>query len=150
MILNFYSGNTLAKIVLLTGFIFLGFIILMIIQTFIKKQIISESKFPICHDMVDEYKLCARCVGFYVGFALFTVLLAMKTTIYMDFLRTVGVFPYFVVMLLILLSVPLHGALRRLSIIKSNAFMLHVIGFAFSVSIFLVGNFIIYLLYGSS
>lgn len=150
MTLSFYSGNILSKIVLITGFLFVGFVVLIIVQAFIKREIVSQSKFPICHDMADEYNFCARCKGFYVGAALFGILLAIKNTIYMDFLKAIGPFPYFIVMFLVLISVPVHGALKRLQVIKSSTLVLHIIGFIFSASLFLVGNYIIYLLYGVS
>lgn len=98
--------------------------------------------------MIEEFKLCARCKGFYVGCALFGILLGIKNTIYMDFLRTVGAYPYFVVMFLVLISVPVHGSLRRLKVIESSTIVLHFVGFVFSTSLFLIGNYIVYLLYG--
>lgn len=150
MILSFYSGDILSKIALITGFLFVGFVVLIIVQAFIKKQIISQSKFPICHDMFEEFNVCARCKGFYVGFALFGVMLAIRTTVYMDFLRTIGPYAYLVIMLLVLVSVPIHGSLRRLEVIEGRTLVLHVVGFIFGSSLYLVGNYIVYLLYGLS
>ena len=78
----------------------------------------------------------------------FGTLVAIRNGIYMDLLRLIGAYPYFVVTFLVIVSVPIHGSLRRLKIIKSARF-LHLIGFIFSSSIYLLANLLIFLLYGA-
>ena len=99
--------------------------------------------------MVEEFTICARCRGFYAGFAFFGILLAIKNHIYLDLLNVIGLYPYFILMFLVLISVPVHGALRRLSLIQSNRVVLHLVGFVFGSSIYLIGSYVIYVLYGA-
>lgn len=149
VIFFYYNENVFSKIILLTGALFLFSISFIIVETLLKRETVSQSRFPICHDMVEEFQICARCKGFYVGVAFFGVLLAIKSSIYMDLLKAIGPYPYAVLMCLILLSVPFHGALRRVEIIQSNRF-LHIVGLIFGSSIYMVGNFVVYLFYGIS
>ncbi len=147
MILYYYSGDAFSKIVLVTAIAFLCLIAIIVVQVAGHRRIVSKSKIPICHDMVEEYRLCGRCVGFYVGLAFFGALLAIRSYAYVDLLRYIGVYPYSVLMFLILFSVPVHGALRRLRIVTSDSF-LHAVGFAFGSSVYLIASWIIYLIYG--
>lgn len=144
-----YNDNIFSKIILLTGVLFLFSISFIIVETLVKRETVSQSRFPICHDMAEAFEICARCKGFYVGVAFFGVLLAIKSSIYMDLLKAIGSYPYTVLMCLILLTVPIHGALRRVGVIQSNRF-LHIVGFIFGSSIYIIGNFIVYLIYGIS
>jgi len=145
--ITYYDG-LFSKIVIITGVVFVGLITFIIVNVYIKKQIVSQSRFPICHDMWEEFAICGRCKGFYVGFAFFGAMIATKNTIYIDLLKMIDAYPYLVIIFFVVAIVPIHGALRRLGIIKSKRF-LHVTGFIFSSSIYLIGSFIVFLLYGA-
>ena len=146
-LIAFYYDGLFSKITIGTGVLLIGLISFIIIQTFLKKEIVCQSALPLCRDLVEEFNICARCRGFYIGLSFFGALLAIRNQIYMDLLKLIGAYPYFVITFLVIVSVPVHGSLRRLKIIKSGRF-LQVIGFIFSSSIYLLANFLIFLLYG--
>jgi hypothetical protein len=129
------------------GIIFISLISLIITRTYVRRELVRKSRFPICHDIIEEFSFCPRCRGFQIGLFLFGVFLAIKNTVYLDLLRMMGVYPYTVLLFIAIVSVPIHGALRRLQIITSEN-LLHVIGFLFSSTIYLSGNLIVYLVYG--
>jgi len=148
IILFHFHSEIFPKIVILTGIAFIGLISVIVISAYINRRIVSESKFPICHDLLHEFKLCARCKAFYIGLTLFGIMIAVRNTLFMDLLNTIGAYPYVVITFVILVSVPIHGALRRLEIISSDKW-LHLVGFVFSSCLYLFGNFLVFALYGS-
>jgi hypothetical protein len=117
-----------------------------LIHAFIKKELVSKSYFPLCHDLLREFSLCARCKGFYIGLAFFTALVATRNTLFIDFLKLVGIFPYVVILIILLLTVPIHGAARRLQLLDGTA-LLHVAGFLFSITLYQIAGLIIALFY---
>lgn len=129
-----------------TATLFLVLFSIIAIQTYIKREVVAKSKFPICKDMIEEFKFCGRCLGFYTGAAFFGILMAIKNMIYVDLLNLLGPYPYLVLLFVTLLSVPIHGALRRLKLIHNNRYV-HVVGFIFSSSIYLIASFVIFMLY---
>lgn len=147
MILNYYPAGFFSKIVLSTAIIFIALIAIIIVQAVANRKIVSRSRLPICHDMIDEFKLCKRCIWLYIGLALFGALIAVRNYIYIDLLRYFGFYPYTVLMFLVLFSVPLHGALRRLKIIHRER-LLSIVGFIFGSSPYLVASWLIFLIYG--
>ena len=68
-------------------------------------------------------------------------------SVFLDLFRMIGPYPYLVITFLVMATVPIHGALRRLNTIESRN-LLHLVGFIFSSSIFLFGNLLIVVLYG--
>jgi len=148
MVMLYYTGTIFSKIVLTTCIILLGTIVGILIQAFVKKEIVSRSYFPLCHDLLHEFTLCARCKGFYLGFALFTALVATRNSLFMDFLNVVGIFPYTMILVLLLLTVPIHGAARRLRLVDGTI-LLHVVGFLFSISLYQIAGLIVTLLYST-
>lgn len=147
MILFYYPGEPFTKIALVVAITFLCLITIMIIQTLRNRKIISKTKLPICHDMIEEYKLCSRCKGFYVGLAFFGTLIAIRNYIYVELLKTIGFYPYTVLMFLVMLSVPIHGALRRLKITQTTR-LLNATGFLFGSSLYLIASWTIHIVYG--
>jgi len=143
----YYTDSLFSKVVLMTGVVFVCVISGIVIQAYIKREIVGKSRFPICHDLWEEFKLCARCKGFLVGTGLFWVMITVRNTIFVDLLKLIGLYPYLVVTFLALVSVPIHGALRRTKKIESNR-LLQIVGLFFSSSLFLVGNLLVFLLYG--
>lgn len=147
MILSYYPANTFSKVVLITAIIFIALIAFITVQAVAYRKIVSQSKLPICHDMIDEFKLCKRCTGLYIGITFFGALLAIRNYIYVDLLRYIGFYPYTVLMFLVLFSVPFHGALRRLKFIRSHQ-LLHLAGFIFGCSPYLFASWLVFLIYG--
>ena len=147
LILTYFADSLFGKIVLVAGVIFLGLILGILFQSYINRELVGQSKFPICHDMLTEFKLCGRCIGFYAGLTLFGALVTIKNALFIDLLKMIGPYPYLVVTFLVITSVPIHGTLRRLKIVKSKR-LVHLVGFLFSSSIFLVGSALISILYG--
>jgi len=146
MVILYYTGTIFSKIVLVTCIILLGTILGILIHAFIKKEIVSKSYFPLCHDLLYDFTLCARCKGFYLGFALFTALVATRNSLFIDFLNAVGIFPYTMILIILLLTVPIHGAARRLQLLDGTV-LLHVVGFLFSITLYQIAGLIIALFY---
>ena len=103
----------------------------------------SNSILPLCQDIVDEYEFCTRCKGFYVGLPLSLVIVATRNTFFLEILRAIGPIAYIVIMVGIVSTVPIHGSLRRLGIIRSGAYR-HIVGFIFSFSLVLIGTAIVH------
>jgi uncharacterized membrane protein len=116
------------------------------VHAFIKKELISKSYFPMCHDLLHEFTLCARCKGFYLGLAFFTALVATRNSLFIDFLKAVGIFPYCVILTILLLTVPIHGAARRLQLLDGAA-LLHLVGFLFSITLYQIAGLVVALFY---
>jgi hypothetical protein len=97
--------------------------------------------------MTEEFNLCARYKGFYAGFAFFGALIAIRNYIYVELLRTIGFYPYTVLTFIVILTVPIHGTLRRLKITQTTK-LLNITGFIFGSSLYLIASWIIYIIYG--
>jgi hypothetical protein len=141
----YYSGSLISKTVLFVGIVLVGAISLILVQAYIKKEVIGNH-FPICHDILEEYIVCARCRGFYIGFALFGIMIAVRNYIFVDLFRIIGSYPYLVITFIVMASVPIHGSLRRLGIVRSDR-LLQFVGFVFSSSIYLFASLLIALMY---
>jgi hypothetical protein len=146
MVILYYTGTIFSKLVLIVCIILLGTIVGILIHAFFKKEIISKSYFPLCHDLLNEFTICARCKGFYLGFAFLTALVATRNSLFTDFLNTVGIFPYTVILVFLLLTVPIHGACRRLQLFDGKV-LLHAVGFLFSITLYQIAGLIIAFLY---
>jgi hypothetical protein len=146
MVMLYYTGTVFSRTVLIMCIILLGTIVGILIHAFIKKEIVSRSYFPLCHDLLHEFTLCARCKGFYLGLAFFTALVATRNSLFIDFLNAIGIFPYTIILVILLLTVPIHGTARRLKLINGKA-LLHIVGFLFSMTLYLIAGLIIVFFY---
>jgi len=131
-------------IVIVAGVISVSAIVAITIHGYVRREIVAKSKFPICHDIWDEFRLCRRCRGWYAGLAFFGILMTVRSTLFLDLLRLVGPSLYTVLTILALASVPVHGALRRLKRIEGSH-LLEIVGFAYSSSPFFLANLLIFL-----
>jgi uncharacterized membrane protein len=122
----------------------------------IAKKSITHRKFKLipCHRGLvffgKEIVLCFRCIGFYIGNLFWGILTSIDRYIWNDFLISFGLTFYLIVLFGVIATVPIHGAWLRShpSKAKKQNILRSVIGFIFSVSLWLVGGLVIYLMRG--
>ena len=118
----------------------------------VTKKNITHKKFRIfpCHrdSILKAFSLCFRCTGFYTGIAFWSIITTIRPTIWANLIEHIGLFGYFVLLLVAIISVPIHGAFVRShpSRTKKQNGLRSVIGFFFSLSLFLIAGLIIYLI----
>jgi len=127
-----------------------------VLVKYITKRRITYSRFKYlpCHRGITflgkEFILCFRCIGFYAGTIFWAAITSMKQRIWVDLLFSLGLLGYIILTLILVLSVPIHGAVMRRYRIeaKKQTIPRSIIGFIFSLSFYLIAGFIIYLVYG--
>jgi len=141
-----FASQLLERLILIAGFLVLFTLTFILLWGYSKKELSGTPLGPMCKNLLSEYRVCARCIGFYVGGGLFGLLFTGDSHIFIALLDTIMLAPYLLVLVLTALSVPIHGGLRRLNVIKADG-LLHITGFAFSLSPFLFASLILYLIH---
>lgn len=140
-----FAGQILARLILIAGVLLLLALTFVLIWGYAKRELAGTTLGPMCKSLLSEYTLCARCKGFYVGIFFFGLLFYGKTAIFGNLLGFITLAPFLLILVLTAFSVPIHGGLRRLNLIRSEG-LLHIIGFVFSVSPYLFATLILSLL----
>lgn len=149
------NSQPIALLVILTSFLAM-FINIYIIYKDVTKKSITHKKFRLipCHRDLrffgKEFALCFRCLGFYIGTLFWGILTSLDQYIWTDFLMSIGLVWYIVLLLGVVVTVPIHGAWLRShpSKTKKQNILRSIVGFIFSISLWLIGGLIIYFVRG--
>lgn len=152
--LSSYS-QSVALFVILTSILAM-FLNIYIIYKDVTKKCVTHKKFKLipCHRDVmlfgREFILCFRCLGFYIGSLFWGIMTSLDPTIWKDLIISIGLIPYIMLLIAVIATVPIHGAsLRRHpSKTRKQNMLRSLIGFIFSVSLWLICGLIIYILQG--
>lgn len=157
MILPTLSSNAqpIALLVILTSILAIFFNIYIIYKDITKKTI-THKKFKLipCHrDVIlfgKEFGLCFRCLGFYIGHIFWGVITDQYPSMWKDLIKSIGLTLYVVLIIVVIVTVPIHGAWLRShpSKTRKQDTLRSLIGFIFAASFWLIGSLIAYFLHG--
>jgi hypothetical protein len=143
-LVSFYSRELFSVFVILIALISVSTILWIAYDIHIHREVVAHLS-ALCHGKKSGEKgLCPRCKGFYLGLLFFGVLSLIKDDLFIDFLNYVGFFAYSTLLVLMLLLVLIHVALRRLKKIDGE-FLLGITGFLFPLIIYMLGSLIVVL-----
>jgi hypothetical protein len=118
-----------------------------------RKAFIKPIQFIPCHRSLiwlgQEFYFCIRCIGFYAGAIFWGAITTIKISFWNDLLIHIGLTYYFIILIIVVLSVPIHAARtrKRVSKTKRDDILRSLTGFIFSLSWFLIAGLIICFLY---
>lgn len=135
------SSRAFLMITICVGVLAIITVFVIAVQAITHRLVTLSTIFPLCHDGGKNRGLCSRCKGFYAGMIFFGVLLLVRSTLFVDFLRYSGFIAYLIVVTFVLLLLLVHVILRRVEIIDGQ-FLLRITGFLFAMAIYMIATLV--------